>query len=189
MTGLTIRKAKHEDSSHVAYYITLAMEDIVLRFIGENMPEKALALIQKLVSEKGNQYSYENCWVVEMGNEITGAACIYDGAELQKLREPVAIAIKEMYGREFSPEDETKAGEHYIDTVGIKPGLQGKGIGTTLFQFLIDEYVHKQNKTLGLLVEKENLKARSLYTKLGFMLAGEKRLAGKPMEHLQYRSR
>lgn len=189
MTGLIIRKAKHEDSPQIAYCITLAMKDIVLHFIGEEKPEKALEFMQKLVSEKGNQYSYENCWVAEIKDEIVGAACIYDGAELQTLREPVAVKIKELFDRPFNPENETQAGEHYIDTVGIRPDLQGKGIGTMLFQFLMVEYAHKQNKTLGLLVEKENPKAKRLYTKLGFIKTGDKRLAGKPMEHLQYRNR
>jgi ribosomal protein S18 acetylase RimI-like enzyme len=56
-----------------------------------------------------------------------------------------------------------------------------------MFQFLIDEYVHKRDKTLGLLVDKDNPDAKKLYLKLGFEIVGEKTLVGKNMEHLQFK--
>jgi ribosomal protein S18 acetylase RimI-like enzyme len=185
MTAITIRKAKPEDSPKVASLISLAMLDIVFGFIGVKSTEKAMDFMTALVSVKGNQYSYENCWVVETENEIIAAACLYDGAKLQKLRKPVMAKIKEMFGRDFQAEDETQAGEYYIDSVGVDPRHQGTGIGTQLLQFLINEYVYKRKHTLGLLVDYDNPSAKRLYAKLGFKLARKKPLIGKPMEHYQ----
>ncbi|UJP67142.1 GNAT family N-acetyltransferase [Mongoliitalea daihaiensis] len=180
------RKAKPQDSLKIAEYIILAMEDIVYRFIGEESYEKAVNFLHRLIQEKGNQYSYENCWVVVSANEIVAAALVYDGAQLQELRKPVAATIDEMFHKDFDPEDETQEGEYYIDCVGVNPNQQGKGIGTKVFQFLIHEYIHRGEQTLGLLVDKENPKAKQLYLKLGFEVVGEKTLVGKQMEHLQY---
>jgi ribosomal protein S18 acetylase RimI-like enzyme len=188
MTNINIRKAKQEESPVTASLIALAMYDILFQFIGEASKDKALHFLINQVSEKGNQYSYENCWVAELDNEIVAAACLYDGACLQQLRKPVAAAIKQSFGREFSPEDETQAGEYYIDSIGVSPLHQGNGIGTRLFRFLIDEYVFKRKQTLGLLVDKENPEAKKLYIKLGFKLSGEKTLVGKAMKHLQYKA-
>ena len=101
----------------------------------------------------------------------------------------VAALVKIMFNRNFSPENETQAGEFYIDCVGVHPGQQGKGVGSKLFDFLIDEYVHKRNKTLGLLVDKDNPSAKRLYLKLGFEVIGDKTLAGKTMEHLQLKNK
>jgi ribosomal protein S18 acetylase RimI-like enzyme len=116
-------------------------------------------------------------------------AVVYDGCKLQELRKPVAQEIKSMFNRDFSPENETETGEYYIDSIGVSPHQQGKGLGSKLLQFLIDEYVYKRNETLGLLVDKENFNAKKLYLKLGFEIVGKKTLAGKCMEHLQFRNR
>lgn len=180
-----IRKARREDSKIVASYIMLAMNEILHQFIGENSPEKAFRLLESLTSQKGNQYSYENCWVAEQNNEIIAAAIVYDGARLEELRRPVGKEIRALFNRDFDPEHETQAGEFYIDSIGVHPGQQGKGIGSEILRFLIDEYVHKGNKTLGLLVDKDNPQAKKLYLRLGFKIVGTRTLAGKNMEHLQ----
>src|SRR5688572_4709323 len=114
---MLIRKAKLEEYKIIAPLILLAMGDIVFHFIGENSSEKATSLLESLISQSGNQYSFENCWVAEAEGEIVAAALVYDGGKLQQLREPVAEAIKLMFNRPFNPEDETQAGEYYIDCV------------------------------------------------------------------------
>ncbi|WP_205944012.1 GNAT family N-acetyltransferase [Pedobacter xixiisoli] len=95
--------------------------------------------------------------------------------------------MKSSFNSNFNPEDETEAGEYYIDCVGVNPSQQGKGIGSKIFKFLIDEYVHKQKETLGLLVNIDNPDAQKLYLKLGFEIVGEKTLVGKRLNHLQYK--
>lgn len=186
--SMIIRKAKAEDSSVIAIHLMLAMSTIVYRFIGEDSEEKATQFLESLIRKEATQYSYENCWVVENEEGVVGVATVYDGAKLQQLRAPVAKMVKSMFHREFNPEDETQAGEFYIDCIGVHPDWQGKGIGSKILQFLIDEYVSKRNKTLGLLVDKDNPNAKRLYLKLGFESVGETTLTGKEMEHLQLKN-
>ncbi len=182
---MIIRKATKEDSDSIARYLLLAMEDIVYEFIGEKDPVKAKAFMAYLAEHDNNQYSYRNCWVAEDSSEIIAAVAVYDGGKLHELRKPVGEYVVEVYGRPFHPEDETQAGEFYIDSFGVSPDRQGKGIGSQLLRFLIDEYVHHHHQKLGLLVDKDNPGAKKLYVKLGFQVAGEKTLVGKQMEHLQ----
>jgi GNAT superfamily N-acetyltransferase len=184
--SMQIRKANPEDSRFITPYLLLAMEDIVYEFIGEKSYNKAIDFLNAMVTQRQNQYSYENCWVAENEEGIIAVACLYDGGQLQELRKPVAHYIKEHFDREFNPEDETQAGEVYIDCVGVHPNQQGKGIGSKIFAFLIEEYVIKQKQTLGLLVDYDNPKAEKLYLKLGFKIVGEKTLVGKRLKHLQY---
>lgn len=186
---MLIRKAKPEDSGTIASLVILAMEEIFYSFIGEESREKAVQLLEWLIREKNNQYSYENCWVAGLEGRIVAAAIVYDGAALHELRKPVAARIAELFHRDFNPEDETQAGEFYIDSVAVAPDQQGRGTGTKLFQFLIDEFVNRRGETLGLLVDRDNPDAKRLYLKLGFKIAGEKMLAGKSMEHLQLKGR
>lgn len=182
---MSIRKAKPEESSVIAQYLLLAMEDIAFKFIGENSTEKAVNWLSSLISKTSNQYSFENCFVAEADNQIIAVALVYNGGHLKQLREPVAKSVNWMFNRDFDVEDETEPGEYYIDCVAVSPARQGQGIGSKMFKFLIDEYVYKQGETLGLLVDKQNPGAKKLYLKLGFKFVNEKSFAGKQMEHLQ----
>lgn len=183
---MIIRRAKIEDQHAVVPLILSAMEDIVYNFIQKQDYQEATQFIADMYSSKGNQYSFENTWVVETNSQILAAGIVYNGADLQKLRTPIQKYIESKYGHPFQPEDETQAGEYYIDCVGVHPLSQGKGIGSALFQFFIQEYVENQNQTLGLLVENNNPQAKKLYLKLGFKVINECTLTGKKMEHLQY---
>ncbi|WP_165748476.1 GNAT family N-acetyltransferase [Cellulophaga sp. Z1A5H] len=183
---MVIRNAKEEDAKEIVEHMMLAMDDIVYEFIGEDSKEGATDFLKHLVRKKNTQYSYENCWVAENEDGIIAVANVYDGGKLVELRAPVAEVVKLMFDKDFNPEDETQEGEFYIDTVGVHPDHQGKGVGSKVFRFLIDEYVHKRNETLGLLVDKDNPNAKKLYLKLGFEIKGNMTLTGKNMEHLQF---
>lgn len=182
---MIIRKGRLEDSIYIAEYLLLAMEDIVYEFIGERSHEKAVEFMQWCVMNPATQYSYENAWVVEENGQVIGAVVLYDGALLHDLREPITHYINSRIGLHFQPEDETQAGEFYIDSFGVSLKHQGKGVGSMMLRFLIEKYVYKKSKTLGLLVEKENPDAKRLYERLGFKVVGEKVLVGKQMEHMQ----
>ncbi len=182
---MIIRKATVNDSLAIVEFIFLAMEEILYEFIGEKNSVKATEFMQILTGKKGTQYSYENCWLLENEQEIIAAAVIYNGADLQILKQPVINEIKTRFNRDFIPEDETQEGEYYIDCIGVKQNQQGKGYGSKILHFLINKYVHKKGKTLGLLVDKDNPEAKKLYIKLGFKVIDEIMLAGKHMEHLQ----
>lgn len=182
---MNIRKARVEDSALIAIHLLLAMEDIVYGFIGKKDSKKAHEFLLYFTGREGNQYSYQNCLVMEDGGQIIAAVNVYDGAQLSELRAPVAQYIKTYYNAGFDPEDETQAGEFYIDSIGVSPDQQLKGVGSKILNHLIDDYVHQQQQTLGLLVEEENTNALKLYLKLGFRPVGRKILVGKPMQHLQ----
>jgi ribosomal protein S18 acetylase RimI-like enzyme len=180
-----VRKALLADSDAIATCLLLAMEEIVYTLMGEENPEKARQFMCYFTEKENNQYSWQNCWVVEEESTIVAAVNVYDGAQLHALRQPDIDYLKTRLNRHVIPEDETQPGENYIDSLGVNPGHRCKGIGTSLLQFLIEEFVTRRNHTLGLLVEEENLKAKKLYHKLGFQRSGRKTLLGKHLEHLQ----
>lgn len=182
---MIIRKAIKNDAEALAAYLLLAMEDIVYHFIGEKDVEKARAFLNHFTRIENNQYSYQNCWVAVKDNKVVAAANIYNGARLTELRQPVVDYIRSRLQKDFRPEDETEAGEYYLDTLGVDPKEQGKGIGSKLLQFLIREYVDKRGLVIGLMVEEENQVVKRLYFKLGFIPVGRKCLFGKRLEHLQ----
>ncbi len=184
---MRIRKAKSEDSKPIASLLMLATGEVVRRLVGEKNHREAEALLLHFVKMPSNQYSFENCLVAEENGEITGALLAYDGGKLEKLRKPVLDHICQRYNPLAQVEDETEAGEFYIDSIAVSAAHQGKGIGSQLLQYLIREKVNTEGQTLGLLVDKTNPAAKKLYHKLGFQPVGEKTLLGIELEHLQLR--
>ena len=182
---MIIRRGVLQDSEIIASYLFLAMQEIAYRFIGQRNPDLAMRFLTQLVSQQANQYSYENNWVIEDQGEVLATALVYDGSRLAELREPVAKIVTEEFAIEFNPEDETQAGEYYIDCIGVNPDHQGKGLGSKLILHLIQEYVTERGLVLGLLVDDDNPKAKKLYERLGFEVVGEKWLMGKHLQHLQ----
>ena len=182
---MIIRKSLSSDSETVTSCLFLAMQEILYKFIGEDDSRKAFAFMRYLVENEGNQYSWENCWVVEEEGRVVAAVNIYDGAKLHALRKPVLDYIQSQFDLRINPEDETQAGEFYIDSLGVQPPYRCNGIATRLLKVIIDEYVIRQNQTLGLLVEENNADAMRLYLRLGFKSVGRKVLLGKELFHLQ----
>lgn len=182
---MIIRQARAADAEAIATYLMLAMEDILFEFIGQTDSERAKAFLLHFVQQEDNQYAYQNCLVAELDQQVVAALNIYDGAQLLRLRSPIAHYIKTKFSINFNPENETQAGEYYIDSFGVSTAHQGKGIGAKMLQHVIGYYVHQQGQTVGLLVDHDNIKAERLYTKLGFKPVGHKLLVGKTMKHLQ----
>jgi len=181
----TIRKATQHDAVIIATYLLLAMEDIVYRFIGEEDSQKAREFMTFFVKKDNTLYSYHHCWVVEVNTKIVAAVNVYDGARFKELQQPIVEYLQTLDHSNIPEEDETQAGEYYIDALGVDPDEQGKGFGTKLMKFVIDEFVQKHNQPLGLLVDVDNLGAKKLYQTLGFQTCGRKVLFGKTMEHMQ----
>jgi len=186
---MNIRKAEKSDSEKIAPILLLAMEDIIYKFLAKEDYASAKDFLQYFIERENNQYSYENCFVAEENNEIIGAVNIYKGGNISALRNPIIEYVRKQYNPEFDPEFETREGEYYIDSLGVNPNYQGKGIGSQLLLFLIKKYVNQNKETLGLLVEEGNPLAKNLYIKLGFKVVGEKTLVGKRLEHLQIRNK
>jgi ribosomal protein S18 acetylase RimI-like enzyme len=171
---MKIRKAELSDTEVIATYLMLAMEDTIYKFICKKNYEDAYKLVLHFVTQENNQYSYQNCLVVEGNSKIIAAINYYEGEKFIELRKPILNYIRANFNIDFNPEEEIKSGEYYIDTLGVAPDMQGKGIATKLLQFLIDKYVTKNKNKLGLLVDEKNPNAKKLYVKLGFESMGKK---------------
>jgi ribosomal protein S18 acetylase RimI-like enzyme len=186
---MQIRKATIADANDIAKYLLIAMQDIIYAFIQDNNNQKAIEFLLHFIQQQNNQYSYQNCTVVEINGKIVAAANVYDGADLISFREPISDFIRSNYNHRFNPENETQAGEMYIDTIGVDSSMQGQGIGKALLQYIINEFCIQKNFTLGLLVDNDNDKAKNLYIKLGFAFVEKKLFAGKYLHHLQWKNK
>ncbi len=143
-----------------------------------------------LVRRDDSQYSYRNAMVALDDNTTDGHPVVagvivgYDGADLHRLRETFLQAAKEFLEQDFrGMDDETQAGEYYIDSLAVNESYRHQGLATLLLKKLIDQ--KGQRQPVGLLVDKGNPGAERLYRSLGFEYVNDATWGGHEMRHLQ----
>ena len=145
-------------------------------------------MMTELVEMEDSQYSYRNTLLATSEDgRVMGACVSYDGAKLHELRRRFIDAAKSHFDRDFSNmDDETQAGELYIDSLAVFPEFRGHGIATELLKASIDKARNMGLPMAGLLVDKGNPKAEKLYTRVGFEYSNDATWGGHPMKHLVY---
>jgi ribosomal protein S18 acetylase RimI-like enzyme len=176
---ITIRYATLADSNFIATIVCMA--------VGYDTSHPIFPVFEELARHEHSQYSWRNTLIAEVDGVSAGAVVGYDGALLATLREPIFPLIERHLGETPTIEDETEAGEFYLDSVGVLPKYRGLGIGTMLVNAVIDKAFTQGHQRVGLIVDVENHSAEKLYTSLGFEYVGNKRFLGQPMHHLQRR--
>ena len=139
----------------------------------------------ELAGREESQYSYRNALVGEVDGVAAGAVVGYDGALLQRLRKPLLDMIAERIGNVPFIEDETSAGEFYVDSLAVLPQFRGRGVGRSLLSAMRDNAFAAGFSHVGLLVDFENPSAEALYNSLGFKRVNATTFLGHNMWHLQ----
>lgn len=139
-----------------------------------------------LVERTDSQYSYKNTLVAtDDDGSVMGACVSYDGGELHRLREAFINAAREDFGMDFSNmDDETQAGELYLDSLAVFPEYRGRGVATALLKASVEKGKRMMLPSVGLLVDKGNPCAERLYRSVGFDYKNDATWGGHPMKHL-----
>ncbi len=187
---MKILAANKTQANRIARLIMQAMNyDCCRYFMGQcHSLEEFERTIAMLVQSDVSQYSYLNTLVVlDDCGDVCGICVSYDGGMLHELRKAFVSAMKEGFGRDFGGmNDETEAGELYVDSLAVREDCRGRGIATALLNAVIDKGRAMKMPAVGLLVDQGNPKAERLYNRVGFQYVGDSAWGGHPMRHLQY---
>lgn len=138
--------------------------------------------ITSVAASRETIYSYENTIVAEIDGRVVGAMCAYDGADYQRLKQPIVDTLGKDSG--FAALKETEAGEFYLDSVGVLPEYRGRGIASLLFEAQCQRAASLGHKVAGLIVDEDKPKAEALYIRLGFRHIGNRDFFGHTMKHM-----
>jgi len=189
---MKIVPASIEQAESIASLIMMAMNhECCQNFAGPHHTlEDFHRMMTALVRRDDSQYSYRNAMVAlddttsDNKPVVAGVIVGYDGADLHRLREAFLQAAKEFLDQDFrGMDDETQAGEYYIDSLAVDTRYRHQGLATLLLRKLIDQKGRKQ--PVGLLVDKGNPGAERLYRRLGFGYVNDTTWGGHEMRHLQ----
>lgn len=181
--NIAIRAGRIEDTNIIAHAIAMAIGDIgtMVHYCGENY----IGVLEEIARLDDSQYSYKNALVAEVNGHVAGAIVAYDGALLYPLREKT-LSVIHKYNPSFEiVDDETQAGEYYLDSIGILPDFRGMGIGRALLLALQEHVAKAHHPCIGLLVDYDNARAERLYQSVGFKRVGTKLFIGHEMWHMQ----
>ena len=186
-----IQPATERHASRIASYIMEAMNyDCCQYFAG---PHHDLAdfhsMMTALVHRTDSQYSYRNTLVAVASNQEPVGICVsYDGGQLHRLRRAFIEGAKEAFGMDHSGmDDETHAGELYIDCLCVAASHRRQGIARALVEATCQRAWNEGLPAVGLLVDKGNPNAEACYAALGFRYVEDATWGGHPMRHLQIR--
>ena len=181
-----IQVARKEQAAEIASLIMLAMTHESCRWFAG--PQHTLddfhALMTRLVEREDSQYSYLNTLVAMVDDKVAGICTSYDGALLLPLRRAFIDGALEAFGIDYNGfDEETQAGELYLDSLAVFPEYRGRGIATQLIKATLQKGM-EVGLPVGLLVNEENPKAEKLYRSLGFDYANDTIWGGHDMRHL-----
>jgi ribosomal protein S18 acetylase RimI-like enzyme len=184
---IEIKNAIKEQNKEIAHLIMMAMTDECCQyFCGEGYGlDDFCRMMCHLVEREDSQYSYKNTLVAMDGQQVVGVSVSYDGSRLHELRRAFIEAAKAYIGKDHTGmDDETQAGELYLDSLAVLPAYRRQGIAQKLLIATRERARHLHLPKVGLLVDKGNPDGEALYTKVGFEYLNDNLWGGHPMKHL-----
>lgn len=176
-----------DQAAEIARLIMTAMtDDCCLYFCGDGFGLNDFhKMMTMLVERENSQYSYRNTLVAMDGDKVIGISVSYDGARLHELRRAFIEAAKKNIGKDHSGmDDETQAGELYLDSLAVLPEYRRQGIARKLLKGTKERANRLGLPCVGLLVDKDNPIGEALYTSIGFRYINDNQWGGHPMKHL-----
>ncbi len=184
---IEIREATKNQAAEIASLIMIAMtDDCCQYFCGEGYGlEDFRKMMTTLAEAEVSQYSYKNTLVAMTSGKIVGISVSYDGSCLHELRQAFIQASKEYVGKDNSRmDDETQAGELYLDSLAVLPEYRRQGIAKRLILATKEKADKLRLPCVGLLVDKGNPDGEALYSSVGFRYMNDSRWGGHEMKHL-----
>lgn len=162
---MIIRRATIEDAPFIAW--------TVLTAVGvEDSDNLLMDSVSELCRREDVLYSWRNSMLAVKEGQVVACLIAYDGADYQSMRVETFRIIAEETGRDFrNMDDETGAGEFYIDSLAVLPEYRGQGIATGLLKASIDYARHLAIGKVAMVVSPDNSEAQHLYESLGFRYA------------------
>lgn len=173
--NITFRWATKADTPFIAWGFCCALHT--------HPSQEKLNFFAQVCTREDILYSYRNALLAFDGDRPVGLCLCYDGDGYHERRLRTFALMsqsdkdtaynadedEEMQNMDLeNAEDETQAGEYYIDSLAVLPEYRGRGIARRLMQEQIRHAAELGLPIATLLVDPDNPSALKLYESLGF---------------------
>lgn len=187
---MKITTATKQQAREIAKLIMLAMNHECCQNLagGNHTLDDFENLMTCLVKAEQSQYSYTNTLVaLDDDNKLVGICVSYHGAHLHQLRKAFIEGALKTFGIDYNGmQDEAEPDELYIDSIAVHTDYRRMGIAKLLLAATIEKAKQLEIDKVGLLVDKGNPNAETLYATQGFNYVNDTSWGGHAMKHLQY---
>lgn len=162
MHQLRIIPARLEDAPFVARCVCMALH--------HEADSERLAHVAQVCRRHDALYSYRHALVAWMGDEPVGLCLCYDGARYTEMRR-ITFPLFSHEGDAMdldNAQDETQAGEYYLDSLAVVSQWRGRGIARQLIEAQLQRARQMGFHRATLLVDPANEGAQRLYASIGF---------------------
>ncbi len=185
MSGIHMRPARADDAAEVVPLLVEAIDHLAVHLAGADDHAGAVPFFTRLFEARGSRYSHEHVLVLESDGEIAAAILAYPGRDEEALVAPVLAAMLECDpSRAYRHEPESAPDEFYLDALTVAPAHRGAGHAAALIEAACMRAAEAGHARAGLLVDLDKPGVKRLYGKLGFVVDGERSLAGHRYEHM-----
>ncbi|MCU0522898.1 MAG: GNAT family N-acetyltransferase [Anaerolineae bacterium] len=162
-----------------AALIALTMGRLADHLFGLDDARRARDLLSRLFRARNNRFSHQFAEVAAQSGEVMGLVIAYSGRRLKSLALPTASHLIRAGGAAaflrflaralpLSGVREARDDEYFVNTIAVLPPYQGQGLGTYLLSRIEKTAQERGFGKLSLSVDAENLRALSLYKRVGF---------------------
>ena len=164
---IKIRKATMADARFIAENVLRALH------IEETNPDhiEHLAMICR---REDTLYSWRNATIALYDGTPAGLMVAYDGARYRRMRDITFPMIRQYVGDDYqSMDDESCAGEYYLDSLAVLPEYRRRGIASALIREMFRQQAELGIPLATIAVDPDNYIAYRLYTRSGFRHDGQ----------------
>lgn len=173
----SIRPARKSDCRRIAELYRIS-SDGVADYIWTKMGrpgEDILDVGHRRYEREGTPFSYENCKMVELEGKVVGMLVAFpmEVDEIRQETDPILVP--------YSMLEEDRS--YYICGIAVEEGHRGKGIGTALLDEAERTCRQIGFEKLSLIVFEENVNARRLYERAGYVERRRHHVVPHPLIH------
>lgn len=164
---IQIRRATVADARFIAENVLRALH------IEEINPDhiEHLATISR---REDTLYSWRNATIALYDGVPAGMMVAYDGARYRQMRDITFPMIRQYVGDDYqSMDDESCAGEYYLDSLAVLPQYRRRGIASAIIREMFRQQTELEIPLATIAVDPDNDTAYRLYTRNGFRHDGQ----------------
>jgi len=167
-----VRPARPDDRQFLAWGLDEAAGGLFATMLGA----RSGAVLATVVAQPAHTYSFQHTMVATIDDQVCGLCQGWsqgtpngDGALLRAagIRSVRAAAVSLLGWPTLAALDRHAPGEWYLQAIAVRPSAQGYGVGQALFTDAVRRARSAGSVTLTLDVDVANVRARSLYERLG----------------------
>ncbi|MBR8462495.1 GNAT family N-acetyltransferase [Campylobacter sp. faydin G-105] len=178
-----IKRADKKDAARCIELLNLAMDEIAFKLSGTDKRDESDEILRSFFVSEINRLSYNNIYVYRFDGKIVGVMCVYDGAKIEILDEPILSHLNSI-GICDELDSECFDDEFYIDSIAVDESYRGRGIAKELIAYASVLAKQKGIKKVSLIVDIDKPKAKRLYESLGFSKDTEMIVCKHRYEHM-----